>query len=73
LKNPFPASPFTVDILEELRQKFKEIVTDKLDARSKEALLTQEDPASMSDIECLRIRKSILHTVYGNKINDFIF
>jgi hypothetical protein len=73
LKNPLPASPFTVDFLEELRLKFKETITDKLDARSKEALLTQEDPASMRDIERLRIQRSILHMVYGKKINDLYF
>jgi hypothetical protein len=59
------ASPFTVDILVELNTKFREIVTDRLDARSKEAIINQEDPATMTDNEQLKIRKSILHCVYG--------
>jgi len=66
LKYPGLASPFTVDILVELNLKFKKLVTDKLDARSREALCRQEDPATMPDCDSNRIRKSILHTVYGN-------
>jgi hypothetical protein len=50
----------------ELDKKFREIVTDKLDPRSKEALCMQEDPAAMSDAEAVKIRKSIMSRVYGN-------
>jgi hypothetical protein len=45
---------------------FQAIVTDQLDARSREALLTQKDPATMHDSEVVMIRKTILHLVYGN-------
>jgi hypothetical protein len=62
------ASPFTVDILVELNNKFSSIVTEKLDKRSQEAIMNQEDPGTMTDYEQLKIRKSILHRVYG-KLN----
>jgi hypothetical protein len=65
LKYPVPASPFTVDILVELDKRFQEIVTDKLDVRGKEALQMKLDPVSMSASEVVKIRKDILHLVYG--------
>ncbi len=49
----------------ELDKKFKTLVTDRLDQRSRNAVLMQEDPATMSDMEQLKIRKSILQLVYG--------
>ncbi len=55
-----------MDVLVELHTRFKEIVTDQLDARSREALVKQEDPATMSDAEATKIRKTILQLVYGN-------
>jgi hypothetical protein len=55
-----------VDFIAELDKKFKDIVTNQLDARSREALLTQQDPSTMEDIGMVKIRKSILHRVYGN-------
>lgn len=58
-----------MDVLVELDKKFVEIVTDKLDQRSRDAIIAQEDPTSMSDFEQLKIRKSILHRVYGKKHN----
>ncbi len=54
-----------MDILVELDRNFKTLVTDRLDQRSRSALLSQEDPATMSDIDQLKIRKSILQLVYG--------
>jgi hypothetical protein len=57
-----------VDILVELDKKFKTLVTDRLDQRSRNAVLTQEDPATMSDMEQLKIRKSILQLVYGKTV-----
>ncbi len=54
-----------MDILVELDQNFKTLVTDRLDLRSRSALLSQEDPATMSDMDQLKIRKSILQLVYG--------
>jgi hypothetical protein len=65
-KYPVLESPFTVDVLVELDRRFKEIVTDKLDAKSKEALITQRDPSTMSKAEASKIRKSIRDLVYGN-------
>ncbi len=47
----------------ELNRRFKEIVTNKLDFKSKEALITQRDPLTMSKAEARRIRKSILDLV----------
>jgi hypothetical protein len=55
-----------VDILVELDRRFKEIVTDKLDAKSKEALITQRDPSTMSKAEASKISKSIRELVFGN-------
>ncbi len=52
----------------ELDKKFKTLVTDRLDQRSRNAVLTQEDPATMSDMEQLKIRKSILQLVYGKTV-----
>ena len=66
MKYPLIDSPFTVDILVELDRKFKEIVTDKLDLKSREALNTQRDPSTMRKDEAYKIRKSILDLVYGN-------
>lgn len=60
-----------MDILAELDNKFKEIVTDQLDTRSRDALLTQQDPATMEDIEVVKIRKSILRCVYGKILSNF--
>jgi hypothetical protein len=54
-----------VDILVELDKRFQEIVTDKLDVRGKEALQMKLDPVSMSASEVVKIRKDILHLVYG--------
>ena len=54
-----------MDILVELDKKFHEIVTDKLDVRGKEAVQKQLDPASMTASEVVKIRKDILHLVYG--------
>jgi hypothetical protein len=61
----FLGSPSTVDIIYELDKKFSEIVTDQLDARSRQAIIKQQDPATMTTVEVLRIRKAILHRVYG--------
>jgi hypothetical protein len=72
LKYPVPASPFTVDILVELDKKFHEIVTDKLDVRGKEAVQKQLDPASMTASEIVKIRKDILHLVYGKCLFFYI-
>jgi hypothetical protein len=54
-----------VDILVELDKRFENLITSRLDERSKNAILKQEDPATMSDIEKVKIRKSILQRVYG--------
>jgi hypothetical protein len=57
----------------ELNRRFEEIVTDKLDFKSKEALITQRDLSTMSKAEAMRIRKSILDLVQGNnQLNSFI-
>ncbi len=57
----------------ELNRRFEEIVTNKLDFKSKEALITQRDLSSMSKAESIRIRKSILDLVQGNNhLNSFI-
>jgi hypothetical protein len=62
-----------VDVLVELNRRFEEIVTDKLDFKSKEALITQRDLSTMSKAEAMRIRKSILDLVQGNNyLNSFI-
>ena len=59
--------------LVELNRRFKEIVTDKLDFESKEALITQRDPSTISKAEARRIRKSIFDLVQGiNHLNSFI-
>jgi hypothetical protein len=55
-----------VDVLVELNRRFGEIVTDKLDFKSKEALIIQRDLSTMSKAEAMRIRKSILDLVQGN-------
>jgi hypothetical protein len=63
-----------VDILVELNSNFSNIVTARLDQRSKEALETQQDPATMTDIETVKIRKAISNLVYGNALSiKFIF
>jgi hypothetical protein len=49
-----------------LDKRFAEIVTNQLDARSRQAIVKQEDPANMTPVEALKIRKAILHRVYGN-------
>ncbi len=63
-----------MDILVELNSNFSNIVTARLDQRSKEALETQQDPATMTDIETVKIRKAISNLVYGNALCiKFIF
>jgi hypothetical protein len=54
-----------VDIIVELDKKFKAIITSRLDMRSQEAITNQEDPATMTDVDQLKIKKAILHRVYG--------
>jgi hypothetical protein len=44
-----------VDVLVELNRRFEEIVTEKLDFKSKEALITQRDLSTMSKAEAMRI------------------
>ena len=61
-----------MDILVELDKKFHEIVTDKLDVRGKEAVQKQLDPASMTASEVVKIRKDILHLVYGKCLFFYI-
>jgi hypothetical protein len=39
-------------------------IIEKLDGRSKTAILNREDPAGKSDIDSLHIRRAILHQVY---------
>jgi hypothetical protein len=53
-----------VDLVVDVDVNFPAII-EKLDGRSKTAILTQEDPAGMSDIDRLRVRRAILHQVYG--------
>jgi hypothetical protein len=69
----FSASPFTVDILFELHNNFYEIVTGRLDPRSREALCSQEDPTTMSDAERVKIRKSITSRVFGKATAQQIY
>jgi hypothetical protein len=42
-------------------------VTEHLDKLSREAMLSQDDPARMRDSTAQRIRKAILNRVYGKK------
>jgi hypothetical protein len=49
----------------ELNTNFANIVTARLDHRSKEALLTQKDPSTMTDNDTVKIRKAISNLVYG--------
>jgi hypothetical protein len=62
---PFTDSPSTVDFLHKLSTEFKSIVTEKLDQRSREAVQQQQDPATMTDSEAQKIRKSISNLVHG--------
>ncbi len=54
-----------MDIIVDLEKRFREIVVNKLDPKSRHAILNQEDPNTMSDMERLKLRKSILLLVYG--------
>lgn len=65
-KNTLSAeSPFTIDFVVELNTKFRSIVTDQLDERSKKAILTQQDPVTMTDSEAVTLRNTISKFVYG--------
>jgi hypothetical protein len=58
-------SPFTIDFIVELNTKFRTIVTDQLDERFKKAILTQQDPATMTIDEAATLRNTISIFVYG--------
>jgi hypothetical protein len=58
-------SPFTIDFIVELNTKFRTIVTDQLDKRFKKAILTQQDPATMTIDEAATLRNTISIFVYG--------
>jgi hypothetical protein len=55
-----------VDFLYELNHNFKTVITEKLDQRTRMALLSQEDPDGMRDSEKQRIRRSIMRSIFGN-------
>jgi hypothetical protein len=55
-----------VDFLYQLNHNFKTVVTEKLDQRSRLALLSQEDPDGMRDSERQRIRRAIMNCIFGN-------
>lgn len=59
------ASPATVDFLVALDQNFESIVTNQLGQISKDAIRSQQDPSTMSPLQAKRVRKEILHAVYG--------
>jgi hypothetical protein len=59
------ASPSTIDTLVKLDKEFPTEIIGKLDMRSQRAILNQEDPATMSDLGRKRVKKAILHAVYG--------
>jgi hypothetical protein len=67
LKNLSTGTPATVDFLHEFRADFKTNVTEHLDKLSREAMLSQDDPARMRDSTAQRIRKAILNRVYGKR------
>jgi hypothetical protein len=54
-----------VDIIVYLERRFREIVVDKLDPKSRQDILSQRDPYTMTDMERVKLRKSILLLVYG--------
>jgi hypothetical protein len=60
-------TPATVDFLHGLNTDFKSNVTDHLDKLSRDAFLSQDDPARMRDCIAQRIRKAILNCVYGKR------
>lgn len=68
----FSASPCTIDFIAELNANFKTIVTEKLDKRCKEAILTQQDPDTMTVPEAISIRNSISKQVYGNILKGIV-
>jgi hypothetical protein len=59
-------------MLVEIDRNFFTYIVDNLDARSKRAVLIQEDPESMTEIVQLRIRQAILHQTY-RKDNSLLF
>jgi hypothetical protein len=65
----FSESPFTIDFVYELKTNFRTTVTDKLDERSKNAILTQQDPATMTDSEVVTLRNTISRFIYGNVLD----
>jgi hypothetical protein len=67
LKNLSTGTPATVDFLHKFNGDFKSHVTDHLDKLSRDALLSQDDPARMRDCIAQRIRKAILNRVYGKR------
>jgi hypothetical protein len=66
-KNLSTGTPATVDFLHKFRADFKTNVTEHLDKLSREAMLSQDDPARMRDSTAQRIRKAILNRVYGKR------
>jgi hypothetical protein len=62
-------SPFTIDFVFKLNTNFRTIVTDQLDERSKKAILTQQDPATMRDSDVVTLRNTISRCVYGNTLD----
>ena len=65
----YSESPFTIDFIHELKTNFRATVTDKLDERSKNAILTQQDPATMTDSEVVTLRNTISRFIYGNVLD----
>ena len=55
-----------MDFLYEIKENFSSTVTEHLDKLSREALLSQEDPATMRDCTAQRIRRAIMNRIFGN-------
>jgi hypothetical protein len=62
-----PASPATVDFCVNLDRDFQSIVAAKLGPASLAALLTQQDPATMTEGTGRRIQKEIMQIVFGEQ------
>jgi hypothetical protein len=54
-----------VDICLELSQHFGDLVVNKLDELSRQAVLNKRDPATMVPLEQKRIHRAILQSVFG--------
>ena len=56
-----------MDILLDLNSQFQTLVVEPLDAKTREVIVNKVDISKRPDIEKKRMRKAVLHQVYGKQ------